>query len=285
MSEVTEAEYWDCSIEEYHADCPETFSHSEIDKYIESPQAFYQLHYKKTEPKPQRDHFEFGNLVHDLILQNGKEDLETIVDRLVVRIPADVLSKSGSKAGNAWKEFKEENSGNGILLKDKEIDSLSRIFNGVHRNQSASRLIKECDFFEKSIKWIHEHTGLSLRCRTDCFSMRWICDLKSFGRSILTPSIFAKTAFDLGYHRQAAHYQDGVYAMTGEIIPFIFIVIQKVFPYQCEVFKMDDDFIALGREENQNAIQNLSNSFLNDTWDTPTFGKITELPAPRWARN
>lgn len=284
MSTATQtAEWWDCDIDEYHADCPNTISHSELDAYIKSPRAFLLQNYKKTEPKKKRDHFEFGNLVHDMILQNGNESLETIIDRLTITIPEDVLSKSGSKAGNAWKDFKKDNEGKGVLLKEKEQNSLSEIFKGIHRSESASRLIKECDHFEKSIRFVHDYTGLNLRCRTDCFSTRWICDLKSFGLTILNQYQFAKAAFDNGYHRQAAYYQDGVHAMTGEIIPFIFIVIQKVFPYQCEVYRMDQEFIDIGRDENETALRKLSESFQNDDWDTETFGKITELSAPRWA--
>lgn len=102
---------------------------------------------------------------------------------------------------------------------------------------------------EQSVFW--DEDGLTLKCRPDAWQPGMLIDLKTTVNA--DPREFGKTAHNFGYHQSAAHYQDGVFAATGERLPFVFVLVEKTAPYLVSVVQLDDEALDYGRQLNDRA--------------------------------
>jgi hypothetical protein len=109
-----------------------------------------------------------------------------------------------------------------------------------------------------------------------------IGDLKSIRYAHCHPKAFSEQSYSLGYHRQAAWYQDIVAAVTGEVLPFTFIVVDKT-SYRVEAFEMAESFIQIGREQNNRILHRMAECYRSGRFVSPTHGRIVTVSAPRWA--
>ena len=102
---------------------------------------------------------------------------------------------------------------------------------------------------EQSVFW--DENGLPLKCRPDAWNPGQLVDLKTTINA--DPREFGKIAHNYGYHQSAAHYIDGVKAVTGEELLFTFVLIEKQAPYLVSVVQLDWEAIELGRALNDRA--------------------------------
>lgn len=141
---------------------------------------------------------------------------------------------------------------------------------------------------EVSILWDDEHHGVQRRARLDWLhepisgQPRMIVDLKT-GQSA-DPRELGRIAHNFGYHQQAAWYIDGLAAVTvGEPdIAFVHVTVEKEAPYLVSATQLDDEALAIGRAENDRAIDLWKACMADDTWPgyAPT---IQTVSLPRWA--
>ena len=83
------------------------------------------------------------------------------------------------------------------------------------------------------------------------------------------------------YHVQAAHYLQGTGADR-----FIFVAIEKVFPYNIGVYELNNDFIDLGYELQEKALFEISEANQSGIWKGYTDAdEIQTLEPPHWAIN
>ena len=134
---------------------------------------------------------------------------------------------------------------------------------------------------EQSFWWSHDATGLDLKCRCDKINGDTIVDLKTTGEGGASPDVFTRTITNLNYHLQAAHYLQGTGATN-----FIFVVIEKVFPYNIGVYELNNDFIDLGYELQEKALFEISEANQSGIWKGYTDADgIQTLEPPHWAIN
>ena len=108
--------------------------------------------------------------------------------------------------------------------------------------------------FEQSLFWRHPRYGFWCRARPDFLadSFRHVCDYKATGDA--NPQSFGRHAYQLGYHRRAAWYLDGVNALAGVLPQHYWFVNQEMKPpYLASVVELDDAAIEAGRLENDRA--------------------------------
>ena len=136
---------------------------------------------------------------------------------------------------------------------------------------------------EQSFWWSHDATGLDLKCRCDKINGDTIVDLKTTGEGGASPDVFTRTITNLNYHLQAAHYLQGTGATN-----FIFVVIEKVFPYNIGVYKLENEFLDYGYELQEQALLKISEAVTSGKWlgytDATNDGIIT-LDKPYWLSN
>ena len=136
---------------------------------------------------------------------------------------------------------------------------------------------------EQSFWWSHSATGLDLKCRCDKINGDTIVDLKTTGEGGASPDVFTRTITNLNYHLQAAHYLQGTGATN-----FIFVVIEKVFPYNIGVYKLENEFLDYGYEIQEQALLKIFEATQSGKWlgytDTEPNG-IQTLEKPYWLNN
>lgn len=274
-TEVGTAEPWRPTNDEYHAD--PAISNSRLNVFLEDPALYDGVFNRRKWPQPDGEHFHFGEAVHLSILE-GRH-----VSEYAMEIPADVLAKNGAKSTNAYKEFAAANDTK-ILFKRHELETLWDVQAAIMRNEKARELLTADGPVERPFRWLDIPTGLRRRAKLDKLpeSIECIVDLKSSRTA--KPREFARIAFNLGYHRQAATYQDAVMAEYGEKLPFVFVVVKKTPPYTVEAIELDERFVELGRDENRKALDRLAVCCRTNNWNTPSHGTIITVEAPgEWA--
>lgn len=265
------AERFSATSEEYHAS-PGT-SHSQLETFIKKPKLFYQYFVRE----PRRERTETADQ------KFGRETHAHVLEQTTVKIPWHVLAKNGAKSGNAWRQFALQHEGK-LLLKEHEYGAVEAVAAAIRENERARHLIYEAEGeAEVSIRWVDDVTGMLLRCRLDRLLHRpkLIVDLKAVRSAVAGD--FAAVIEEWGYHRQAAMYQDGYEHLSGELLPFVFVAVDKEEPAYAALYDLDAEWIARGRHENQVALANLKAALANDDWRPATSQQIITLKPPAWA--
>jgi exodeoxyribonuclease VIII len=93
---------------------------------------------------------------------------------------------------------------------------------------------------------------------------------------------FAKSVAEYRYHVQAAIYTDLLEA-NGLFVPeFIFIAVEKTYPYAVGIYKLDQDALDLGRSLYQRDLALYKHCVEMDDW--PAYPEeVVTLSLPAWA--
>lgn len=280
---------WECTHDEYHADGANSVSHSGLDVFIDSPEKYHAKYLAKTLVDSGSKALDLGIVFHDMVLgdaydPDGDFDAYLVRQQQFVPIPNDVLNKDGHRKGKSWTSFKDDHDG-AILLTASEYEPMEKWFTAISDHPKARLLLFQSrGHNEHTLVWTCQETGVRRRCRMDrLIPHRFIVDLKT--ARDCSPHWFSKHAYDCGYHRQVAFYQDGTEALCGKRLPFVFITIEKEAPFRCECFELDAEFIEQGRRENRRALHRLAECQRTGYWHTETYGKVIRIAAPSWARN
>lgn len=250
--------YADISNAEYHRD-PRLGSTSLKTLATKTP-AHYQHDLKN--PKTS-DAFTLGTAAHSLILE-GDTSAFVIVDA------ANWLTKDAKTAkADALASGK-------VPLLTKEYQQIQDMCDSVMSHEGARPL-----FFghkaEQSVFW--DEDGLPLKCRPDAWKTGLLIDLKTTINA--DPNEFGKTAHNFGYHQSAAHYIDGVKAVTGEELPFKFVLVEKTAPYLVSVVELDWEAIDIGRQLNDRAKRIYRECVESGNW--PGYPTAEPIPLPNYA--
>jgi len=108
-------------------------------------------------------------------------------------------------------------------------------------------------------------TGVQTRCRFDYLRPGVAVDLKTTSKSASADG-FAKSVTDYGYHIQRGHYTRTHRNLTGESLPFVFVVVETEPPHRVGVHMLDRDFTEMGDREVQAALGTYAQCVETDTW-------------------
>ena len=133
---------------------------------------------------------------------------------------------------------------------------------------------------EQSFWWKHRETGLQCKCRCDYVIDDMVIDLKTTGEGGASPDKFTKTIVNFNYHLAAAHYLQGTGAKR-----FIFVAVEKVFPYSVGIYELSPHFIERGYELQEQTLSDIKNAQESGIWagytDQAPEG-IKTLTPPKW---
>lgn len=133
---------------------------------------------------------------------------------------------------------------------------------------------------ELSIVWHDEATGLKCKARIDIRKPDRLGDLKTSrdDKASPLPVSFEYSMWQYNYYSQAAFYQSGWEALTGERLPFWFCVVGTDSPMQCVAAPVGEMTLQAGREKNAERLALYSECKRAGVFPGYTSPVIFELP-------
>lgn len=237
-------------------------SHSDTKLLLESP-AIYR--WVKDNPRPYKPEFEFGHVVHELVLGTGGG---------IVVIDADDWRTKAAKA-----ERDEALAAGKAPILRGEYAEAKACADAVRRHKTAAKLLDNLDHAEIAGVW--DDGDVRRKAKLDGICGRFGIDLKTAVDA--STDAFGRSAAKFGYWTQQAFYEDAMRACFGIAEPkFLFIVVRKFPPYLVNVVELDPYDVELGAKRVRRAIDLYRRC--RDTNEWPGFGDgINQAQLPRWA--
>lgn len=241
-------------------------SKSAIDLLLECP-ALYKAWIDGVSEEKKSDALAFGSLAHLLTLQPHEFNNQYAVTGL------NLASKEGKK----WKSELPD----GVqVVKDEDYEKAQMIAEAVWDHPQAKMLFQNY-IAEEPIFWVLD--DIPCKAKPDMvstvFGHRYIADLKT--TESVNPESIRKSIARWGYHRQAAWYLSGMEAIGKPCEAFIFIFVEKSYPYLVTMCQLDDDALSKGMNECLKAISTLKECQKSGTWPCYTRDIIT-ISLPHW---
>lgn len=242
-------------------------SKSGIDRLLECP-ALYKAWLDGVSEEKESAALAFGSLAHLLTLQPQEFGSQYAVTDLNL----------ATKEGKAWKAALPD----GVqAVKNDDYEKAQMMAEAVRDHPQAKMLFQNYTA-EQPVYWTFD--GVPCKAKPDLvaevFGRRYIADLKT--TESVNPEAIRKSIAKWGYHRQAAWYLSGMEAAGKPCDAFIFIFVEKTYPYLVTMCQLDDDALAKGMEECLRAVSILKECRTSGTWPCYTREIIT-LGLPKWA--
>ena len=239
-------------------------------------------HYHERKPLEQSKPLQVGGLVHC-----GKLEPLALAQRYAVMpdYHLDELNETdkGKPSQSKNTKFCRDMSGQFRQSNaDKEIvprewyDEMIQIVTAVSKCPEA--IVLNAKHIELTLVWLDERSRLMQKARLDAIEPgSHIADLKTT-QDILK---FQVSIGRYGYHRQAAHYQEGWKVLTGEQLPVWFVPVEKTEPFIVQAAPMDEEALIEGRRQRRTALATIAECRESNVWPGPPSPDKWRLPA--WA--
>ena len=236
-------------------------------------EAFYIYKYgKNNPPRIATPAMKLGSMIHKWILEPDE-------------FPSSyaLLKEKRTKKGKELALACEEKGLLTYTSQEKEL--LDNIEHALVQNNFAwkyllSNVKNKQGLAEQSFWWKHRETGLQCKCRCDFVIDDMVIDLKTTGEGGASPDKFTKTIVNFHYHMAAAHYLQGTGAKR-----FIFVAVEKVFPYSVGIYELSPHFIERGYELQEQTLSDIKNAQESGIWKGYTNYEpegIKTLTPPKW---
>lgn len=234
------------------------------------------VHYKwlKEEGEEEKESFNFGSAYHLRILQP-----ELFYRQVVAAPKCDKRTKEGKAV---FERFQGEAAGK-IVITQAEAEALEFMAAQMAESHTASAILKNPGYFERSAVWKDPYFEFMGKCRPDYDipNLAVLVDLKSTVDA--SQERFSKSCGNYGYDVEAAWYVDGMRAATGiEYNTFIFIAQEKTAPYAVAIYQADPEFIGVGRVKITRASEIYKNCLETGRW--PGYpDRVQKIYLPVWS--
>lgn len=258
-------------------------SNSSLSDYLADVRLYYHKHVLRDLPRKSKDYFDFGTAVHELTLLGTGSN--------IVQIPSNVLASDGSKRGNKWKEFEQENDGK-ILMKPADFAAVRQCVDSLFLHPVASHFLGLDGVCEKPVYVRDDVLGLDMRCKPDkLLTNNVVLDLKTTSGSS-TAEHFVGSVANYGYYRQEYFYKR-VLRMAGvDVKQFVFIVVSTDPPHTVDCFTLDSEamngsdrtWMQYAESEVEPALSELAERYVTYNWLPKNHHKVTKLQPPNWLK-
>lgn len=266
--------YPDIPEDEYHADPVAGGSLSQSGaKLLLPPNCPAVYKYNRDHGGRHSKSMDTGTRVHALVLGKGHEHL-AMLDFANYRTDKAKAARDAAIAAGK------------IPTLPHELEEAQEIAAAVTGHEIAGGLLAQGDA-EQSVFWRDETWGIWKRARLDWLTwfdgMPTIADVKTTADA--SPEKFAKSCAEYGYYMQDPYYRDGLAAILGcdwRDIDFVFIAVPTAPPYLVMTYRLDDQAIALGRQQAAIASEKYRDCSESGYW--PAWAANTlDLTLPRYA--
>lgn len=255
---------------DYHAH--PAYSKSRLATFAESRRMYEAVHVTGAIAQQQTAAQSLGSLAHAAILEPDTLEGDFI------RIPEDVLSKSGSKAGKAWKEFEAEHEGQ-LLLKSKEWETVEAIVKSVQCSDIARLLYAGGSITEGSWFYTDEETALECKFRPDVLVELPDC-VMVFDPKVTTlgvsPKKFRHQIKKFRYWLSVAHTSAGVQELFGKPCIYHFVVVSADPPHTCTVHRLLDSTVLESMDRRREILADLRRCIESGDWSEPWEHEVNE---------
>lgn len=262
--------YENMSNEAYHGN-KSTISRSGIVEFMKSPLNYWHQYHDPDKPeKESTDAMTLGSAFHALLIEPDLFHRQYTF----MKEKVDRRTKAGKEA---YDLFCERSRGK-TVMKAEDFETITKMAESVMSNPMASELIKD-GFYEHSIFWKDETTGLDLKTRPDIWHSNMTVDIKTTNSA--HPRAFQDSMVSYGYHLQAAMNREGIRAATGDDIKkHVFVCVEKSFPFLNAVYILDETALQSAHNILRRVLGEMRYCFDNNIWpgyDTQVIG------LPNWA--
>lgn len=239
-----------------------------ISLLLEALVSWKQFLWRRDNPRPDNRNYRLGRLTHSAVLEPMRLLREYVVS------PYENFT---TKAAREWRDSVDGTGKTWITQKDMDLAEAMQRAVWAHPLARKHVLEGEPEF---TIGWNCSRTGLPKKGRIDLLN-GCIVDLKTTAH--VHPSAFGKDAMKFNYHARMAWYQEGIQAVTGELLPVVLVAVQKTPPHEVAVYRMDEGVLELGRRVYEPLMDELSQCVQTGEW--PGVCESEELPlhVPVWA--
>lgn len=263
MTTIRPGIYYDVSHEEYRS-WPFWNASTIKTLLMESAGA---MQYERENPSEPTDDMELGTAAHAAILQPQ------------VFEAAYVVFPGPTRRGNAWEQFKEENTGRTIITAS-QLQKIIDIRDAVRGNQSARELLDGDGRAEVSIVWHDGVTGAMCKGRIDFLAGARLVDLKTCADPC--PRAFINQAAKLHYHVAIAAYVSGLWTLERQVETAHFIAVANKPYHDCVRYDIRPSALHRGRELWEYGLSRALECERNGRWPG-TCPEPFEFELPQWA--
>jgi exodeoxyribonuclease VIII len=268
-------------IEQYHAN--PAISHSKLECFRRRPALFFKKYVAKSLPQSEESNaFRLGSAVHCAILEES-----TFTDRYAVKPDCDRRTKEGKAQFAEWSAHHLGKT----FISAEELVQVIAMREAVAAHPIACDLLKTGT---PETTWrVPQANALgALQCRTDWWNADgcettagapYVVDIKTV-ESLDSDAFrnFERAAFSYGYHRQAGFYLPLINELHSKpVARMYYVAIEKVEPFGCAVYRLSDEAVARGQDENIEDLIRLKRCHETGVW--PNIEPVVhELGLPKW---
>lgn len=258
--------------QQYHED-HEHLSNSMLTVLHRNPKEFEARFVTKTwEREKTSEAMTFGSLVHTLVLEPWMSEIRYhFYDKpdLRYKVGKEVHEQALSIASEYGKELIPTE------LRDRAVVCAS----GLTALESW-RLLVECSSkdIETPIYWTIN--GINFRCMPDIVlpERKLVIDVKTTQDP--APAKFARSAFDYGYHRQAALYCRAAEHKYGDKFGFVFAAVRSSPPYDAAIHFLDEQCLDIANNEIDLLIEDYTARSESGDWSPAYSNEVNVISPP-----
>lgn len=259
--------YPDMTSEEYHG-LPYA-SNSRLKHMLRSP-----AHARAYMDQPQAATaaMTLGSAAHTAVLESNLFD-----QRYIIAPDCDRRTREGKAT---WEDFQARAEGREII-KQSDRDICTQIYGAIYNHEAACGLLNAAGDVELSAIAEDEPSGALYKIRPDKVigGLGTVVDLKTCQDA--SWDAFTRSIFNLGYHRQAALYLDGLRANGVEVTHFVFVAVEKEAPFGVGVYRLTDEAVEDGRQQVAPLLQTWRWCMERGEW--PGYSQhVEDISLPRW---
>ena len=231
-----------------------------------------------------KPHFAIGKAGHCKVLEPHRFESD------FVAMPEGIDKRS--KDGKAfWKELKTKYP-EATIMKNSELALAKKCGDSILNSRYGKLISSGIGCAETSIRWVDPDTEVHCKIRPDWFLAPldkvpngMIIDLKFSDGS--DEDSFRKSVENFGYYIQNAFYCLGyqAYYSTKDLPKFIFVVVDKNYPYTVENYELSLEFIEMGLAVIKNRLPQFKECLDSGKWLPESKSKTTIIEPNEWKFN
>lgn len=214
-----------------------------------------------------------GSAIHTAVLEP-----HLFESKYIVAPDCDRRTKEGKAI---WEAFQAEANGREII-KQADRDTCLAVYGAIYEHPAAGALLNAAGDVELSVIAEDEASGALYKIRPDKLvgHLGTVVDLKTTQDA--SREAFTRSIFNLGYHRQAALYLDGLRASGVEVQHFVFVAVEKEPPFGVGVYRLTDEAVEAGRTQLAPLLRTWK--WCEDTGEWPGYSEqVEDITLPRYA--